>query len=154
MIRLLRLPAWILLIVAFASPAFSQTADTSAGPPTSAFAMPATVFTSSSASQASQPQRRDSLWNGMLIGAGLGAMAGAFTGFAQQNECVACSGFNEPLAYGALGAGIGAGIGAGVDALFHKRASPAGDSPHERRQLRLFPLVSKEVRGLAGRIGF
>src|SRR5262245_49598706 len=59
-----------------------------------------------------QARRKDSLWNGALVGAGLGALAGFLTSEAII-ECSECAGFNAPLAFGLLGAGAGAALGAG-----------------------------------------
>ena len=67
------------------------------------------------------PHRKDSLLNGILIGAGLGAIAGAAGGTAAI-RCDECAGFNVPLTFGVVGAAAGAAIGAGIDALFHARA--------------------------------
>ena len=66
--------------------------------------------------------RKDSLWNGVLIGMGLGALVGALVGSAVF-ECSECSGFNVPLTFGVLGAGAGAGIGAGLDAWRQTRST-------------------------------
>jgi hypothetical protein len=75
---------------------------------------------------ASQPRRRDSLWNGVLLGAGAGALLGAVGGHALL-DCSTCSaGFNVSLTFGVIGAGAGAGIGAGIDALRHTRAPIPG----------------------------
>lgn len=61
--------------------------------------------------------RRDSLWNGTLIGAGVGAAGGAVWGLktcgSNDNECFAIAG---PVGV-AAGAGIGAAVGAIADAL-------------------------------------
>jgi hypothetical protein len=100
-----------------------------------------------------QTPQRDSLWNGVLVGAGLGAMPGILLGFAQDNRCRGCSGFNAPLTYGVLSAGIGAGIGAGIDALFQRRRTPTARPSHQS-QIRLLPRVSKDFRGITGWIGF
>jgi len=69
-----------------------------------------------------QPQRqKDSLLNGVLIGAGLGAIVGALGGTTMIG-CDECAGFNVPLTFGVVGAAAGAGIGAGLDAWHHARA--------------------------------
>jgi hypothetical protein len=61
--------------------------------------------------------RRDSVWNGTLIGAGIGAAGGAVWGRqtcgANDSECFAIAG---PVGI-AVGAGIGAAVGAIADAL-------------------------------------
>jgi hypothetical protein len=97
----------------------------------------------------SQPRRRDSLWNGALIGAGLGAVAGLLSGGAIV-ECSECAGFNVPLTFGLLGAAAGAGLGAGIDALHATSVSarqPAG-------RVRLSPVLAKGKRGLIGSLRF
>lgn len=94
----------------------------------------------------SQRRRKDSLWNGVLVGAGVGAVLGAFVGNAIL-DCSECSGFNVPLTFGVLGAGVGAGIGAGVDALRHAH-STITSPPHRTRRVRLSPLLTKKVRGM------
>ena len=77
--------------------------------------------------------RKDSLWNGVIIGAGLGALVGTLVSFAV-SDCSECSGFNVPLTFGVLGAGAGAGIGAGIDAWHQKctdhRRGRAVEQPH------------------------
>jgi hypothetical protein len=62
------------------------------------------ALTAASGLTSSQPRRRDSLWNGVIIGAGLGAIAGAVSGTAIA-DCSECAGFNVPLTFGVLGAG-------------------------------------------------
>ena len=63
--------------------------------------------------------RRDSVWNGLLIGAGIGAGGGAVWGRqscgANDSECFAIAG---PVGI-ITGAGIGAAVGAIADALHH-----------------------------------
>ena len=92
------------------------------------------------------PHRKDSLWNGVLVGAGLGALVG-IAGSPLISDCSECSGFNVPLTFGVLGAGIGAGVGAGIDALRNTKA------PH-RPHLQIAPVVSKDTRGLLAWIRF
>jgi len=75
-----------------------------------------------SSAQAIPQRRRDSLWNGTLVGAGLGAILGALSGVALL-DCSECAGFNVPLTFGVLGAGAGAAIGAGIDAARHNRST-------------------------------
>lgn len=91
-------------------------------------------------------QRKDSLWNGALVGAGLGALVG-IAGSPLISDCSECSGFNVPLTFGVLGAGIGAGVGAGIDALRNSKA------PH-RPHVQVSPVVSKDTRGLLAWIRF
>jgi hypothetical protein len=72
-----------------------------------------------------QPVRNDSLKNGALIGAIIGAAAlGAFAWFLVSTD-EACGCKADILRGAALGAGIGAGIGVGVDALLDRRSLPA-----------------------------
>jgi len=94
---------------------------------------------------------RDSLWNGVIAGAAVGALAGAFTGLVASDDCSECPGFNVPLTMGVLGAGIGIGIGAGIDALLGR--SPA---PHVSgaATVRVSPVVGKGTRGLMASVGF
>jgi hypothetical protein len=104
----------------------------------------------------SQP-RRDSLWNGVLVGAGLGAVLGGFAGSAAL-QCSECAGFNVPLAFGAIGAGAGAAIGAGIDALRHARTRVPGpgapDRTERRRTLSLSPVLGKDVQAVVGSLRF
>jgi len=65
----------------------------------------------------------DSLWNGVIAGAAVGALAGAFTGLVASDDCPECPGFNVPLTMGVLGAGVGSALGAGIDALLGRRAA-------------------------------
>jgi hypothetical protein len=136
------------VLMAMAAPAFAQTV---AEP--SDLAVPHRLFTVLTSGAAPQTRQRDSLWNGVLVGAALGAMTGVAIGVAQDNGCEGCTGFNTPLTYGVLFGGIGAGIGAGVDAIFQRHAVNTAGQPRERR-VRLLPLVSKEFRGIAGWIRF
>lgn len=88
------------------------------------------------------PRRKDSLLNGILIGAGLGAIAGAAGGTAAI-ACDECAGFNVPLTFGVVGGAAGAAIGAGIDALFHARAS---DAAPEVRDSRTTPKRRQQAR--------
>jgi hypothetical protein len=94
-------------------------------------------------------QKADRLWNGVLIGASLGAVAGVVTGNATA-DCSECAGFNVPLTFGALGAGIGGVLGALIDAA-HARSQSA---PPWARYVRLSPKVSKRMFGLTATITF
>src|SRR5262245_16850713 len=104
----------------------------------------------------SQP-RPDSLWNGVLVGAGLGAVLGGFAGSAAL-QCSECAGFNVPLTFGAIGAGAGAAIGAGLDALRHARTRVPGpgasDRTGRRRTLSLSPVLGKDVQAVVGSLRF
>jgi hypothetical protein len=92
--------------------------------------------------------RKDSLWNGIIIGAGLGALTGA-VGSRAISDCSECSGFNVPLTFGVLGAGIGAGLGAGLDALHTQSATH-----FSRGRVRLSPVLGKGRRGVMAWIRF
>jgi hypothetical protein len=96
--------------------------------------------------------RRDPLWNGAVIGAGLGAIAGALGG-ATAIECSECAGFNVPLTFGVLGAAAGAGLGAAIDALRHARAVPPTPTDR-RRRVTVAPLVGKNQRALVATVRF
>ena len=83
-----------------------------------------------------EPRRKDSLLNGILIGAGLGALAGAAISTAAI-ECDVCTGFNVPLTFGIAGAAAGAGIGAALDALLRvRRRMPDVTAPPADRSTR------------------
>ena len=95
--------------------------------------------------------RKDPLWNGMLIGAGLGALIGAFAGDAAF-ECSECTGFNVPLTFGVIGAGAGAAIGAGFDALRHERTRiPTTKANH---RLTIAPVIGKDVKAMVAFVRF
>ena len=47
-------------------------------------------------------RRRDSLWNGVIVGAGLGALVG-IAGSPLISDCSECAGFNVPLTFGGTG---------------------------------------------------
>ena len=94
--------------------------------------------------------QRDSLLNGVLIGAGTGAMLGLAFGVSREDACRACAGFNQPLTYGVIFGGVGAAVGAGIDALFY-RALPSAPSA---RHIRVRPMLTKEVRGISGSLRF
>ena len=96
--------------------------------------------------------RKDSLWNGVLIGTGLGALVGALVGSAVF-ECSECSGFNVPLTFGVLGAGAGAGIGAGLDAWRQTR-STVTIAPNKNRRFMVSPVLGKDVKGIVALIRF
>jgi hypothetical protein len=83
-----------------------------------------TTGTTQTPPAARRPRRKDSLLNGILIGAGLGAIAGAAIGTAAIG-CDQCAGFNVPLTFGVVGAAAGAALGAGLDALIRPRSRVA-----------------------------
>ena len=96
--------------------------------------------------------RKDSLWNGVIIGAGLGALVGTLVSFAV-SDCSECSGFNVPLTFGVLGAGAGAGIGAGIDAWRETR-STVRLAPNTIGRLTVSPVLGKDVKGIVATIRF
>ena len=91
-------------------------------------------------------QRKDSLWNGVIVGAGLGALVG-IAGSPLISDCSECAGFNVPLTFGVLGASVGAAVGAGIDAMRNTNA------PH-RPHVQLAPVFSKNAHGLLAFIRF
>ena len=144
------------LLVMFATPVLAQTtADTidSTNTGRAASTAAARSFHRRMPSVQAGPQSRaDSLWNGTLIGAGFGAVLGALGGDAVI-DCNECAGFNVPLTFGVLGAGVGAGIGAGIDAARHQRSSIAGLSRYPRR-VTVAPVVGKHLRAVVGSVRF
>jgi hypothetical protein len=99
----------------------------------------------------SAPARKDSTWNGALIGAGLGAIGGFLLG-AVIVECSECAGFNVRLTFGVVGAGAGAAIGAGIDARVHQRSRVWAPPP--RRRVRIAPVAGRKVTGVFASIRF
>ncbi len=152
LISLLRLFLLIPLVLASSS-AFAQTAAAIAMPARPALvtepALSAAADAQPPAGQSSTWARRDSLWNGTLVGMGLGALTGAFAGNAWLDDS-ASAGFNVPLTFGAIGAGAGAGLGAWIDAR-HGSAAP---SPRRMTRMGLAPVVGKNARGAVGWIRF
>jgi hypothetical protein len=87
-------------------------------------------------------QGRDSLLNGTLIGAAVGAGAGVILTHASIDSEL---GFVE-YSYGALVfGGIGAGVGLGVDALLNRALPRPGVT---RRRLVIAPTVWRDVAGV------
>jgi len=105
----------------------------------------------SNALSAETQPRKDPLWNGMLIGAGLGAAVGSFAGSAAF-ECHECTGFNVPLTFGVIGAGAGAAIGAGLDALRHDRSRVPATT--DKRRLTIAPVLGKDVQAMIAFVRF
>ena len=95
--------------------------------------------------------RKDPLWNGIVIGAGLGALIGAFAGDAAF-ECPECTGFNVPLTFGVIGAGAGAATGAGFDALRHERTRIP--TTKDNRRLTVAPVIGKNVKAMMAHVRF
>jgi hypothetical protein len=87
-------------------------------------------------------QGRDSLLNGTIVGAAVGAGAGvAFTHAVRDSDL----GFGQ-YAYGALVFGaIGAGVGLGVDALRDRRSPGPAVTP---RRVLIAPTVWRDVAGV------
>ena len=101
-------------------------------------------FSRTDVTQASGPKsgRRDSLVNGTVIGAAIGAVAGmALVYVTRDSELDA-----EQYAYGALAfGGIGAGVGVGVDALLNRGTGvPLGSS----RRIAVKTKVSRKTTGV------
>jgi hypothetical protein len=95
------------------------------------------------AAQASGPKsgRRDSLINGTLIGAAIGAVTGmALVYWTSDSEGA------DQYAYGALAfGGIGAGVGLGVDALLNRGPGVAVGTP---RRIAVKTKVSRKASGV------
>ena len=143
------------LVLVFASPALAQGDVRSIGRPDSGLAVvgPSAALVKRLPPIQSIPQSRpDSLWNGTLVGAGFGAVFGALGGVTVI-ECTACAGFNVPLTFGVLGAGVGAGLGAGIDALWHQR-STTSRVPRPSRRVSVAPILGKHLRAVVGSIRF
>jgi hypothetical protein len=94
-------------------------------------------------------RRADSVWNGALIGAGVGVASGLF--FCSLMEpWETCRGDISSMSrVGALGAGIGIGI----DALIRGRKTLYEAVPGSR-QLRAAPIVDRRARGLQVSLNF
>jgi hypothetical protein len=100
--------------------------------------------------RAPRPRRRkDSLWNGAILGAALGTIAGIAASYALV-ECTDCAGFNVPLTFAVAGGGIGAGLGAGIDALHDRQAAV----PARTGRLAVSPLVARSKRALLAVVRF
>jgi len=104
--------------------------------------------------RAVEHRRRDSLWNGALIGFGVGLGAGAATlPWACSDSC---SGVGQGVLIGFLMGGIGAGIGIGVDAAIPGRRQivyRAGTASPSAR-LSLVPLITPRTKALAVSLSF
>lgn len=100
-------------------------------------------------STSTQAKNSDPLWNGALIGSGVGFASG-FLGMAAFNAKATATGpiwYDEAVmgytAAGILGAGIGAGVGAIIDAV----RKPATASSSSRRRVDVSPTVSRHAKG-------
>lgn len=115
-----------------------------------------TTMSRAQSSQSTQPststqaKNSDPLWNGVLIGSGVGFASGFF-GMAAFNAKATATGpiwYDEAVmgytAAGILGAGIGAGVGALIDAV---RRSPVKASGFARPRVDVSPTVTRHVRG-------
>lgn len=96
-------------------------------------------------------QRRDSLWNGTLIGMGVWLGIGAVP-----SMIFGCSNYEglHPSVGSCAGmwaffAGIGAGMGAGIDALITERTTVYYQAPGQRSSgVQVSPLFSKSAAGI------
>ena len=154
MIRLL--PLMLAVLFAWPSDASCQGTDAIPGQPfvildTSKIDALAKEMGEAASYQTPKQPSRDSLWNGVIAGAAVGALAGTFTGLVASDDCPECPGFNVPLTMGVLGAGIGIGLGAGIDALLGRRAAPrvSGEAT-----VRVSPVLGKGARGLMASVAF
>lgn len=154
MIRLL--PLMLAVLFAWPSEASCQGTDTMPGRPFvildgSSIDALAKEMGEDASYQTPKQRARDSLWNGVIAGAAVGALAGAFTGLVASDDCSECPGFNVPLTIGVVGAGIGIGIGAGIDAL---RGRGVALRVPGAAAVRLSPVVRKGARGLMASVRF
>ena len=141
-------------LILIATPGVAQTTLTTRVPPRAMIATAAAMSIEAAerretAAQAATRTRQDSLWNGTLVGMGLGALVGAFAGNAWL-ESSASAGFNVPLTFGVAGAGAGAAIGALIDA---KRDGKA-QAPRRTTRMGLAPAIGNGARGAVGWIRF
>ena len=89
-----------------------------------------------------EAQQRDPLWNGVVIGAAVGAGAGvAFTHAVRDSDLVFSQYARGALVFGA----IGAGVGLGVDALRSRTARGPAVAPPRRGSVA--PAVWRDVAG-------
>ena len=95
-------------------------------------------------------QRRDSLKNGVLWGAGIGFLSGVvMTCVGDSEMCSDPEGVWATAVVGLIGMGAGAGIGAGIDGLIHSRDvvyRAPGAGPGAR--LSFAPIVTARRRGV------
>ena len=93
--------------------------------------------------QPAQAQGRDSVLNGTVIGAAVGAGAGvAFVHAVRDSDLVFSQYARGALIFGAMGAGVGLGI----DALLNRRTSVPGVTP---RRVVIIPTAWRDVAGVA-----
>ena len=101
--------------------------------------------------------RRDSLWNGALIGFSPGATVGTLILFMGAGCDCYTIGSRAPLALGvvAIAGGIGAAIGATVDALMYERPIVYYRAPERRAaRVQVSPLVAKSAGGIQMSVRF
>jgi hypothetical protein len=84
---------------------------------------------------------RDPVWNGLIIGAGVGALLGLIPD--HYDDCEEC---HDSL-YASIA--VGAGVGVLIDLLRNSKPSPS-----TRDALRMSVTVSPRALGLAGRLGW
>lgn len=90
-------------------------------------------------------RRSDSLLNGALIGAGVGAASGLLMCRTMEPWDV-CLGDIGPIA---TAAAIGAGVGIGIDALIRSQRMAIYQSRDGSKQLHAAPIASRRARGVA-----
>jgi hypothetical protein len=97
------------------------------------------------AQTAPQPTKvRDSLWDGMLLGAGVGALLGLIPD--HYDDCEEC---HDSLY---VSIAVGAGTGVLIDLL--RRGKPSPSTSSKRETLQMGVTVSPRTLGLAGRIAW
>ena len=102
-------------------------------------------------------RRRDSLWNGTLIGMavwlGIGAAPATILGCSEYEDSDPTVG-SCAAAWGIF-AGIGAGMGAGIDALITRRTTVYYQAPSKRSSgVQVSPLFSKSGTGIQMSVRF
>ena len=112
--------------------------------PHASFVVAALLTFSPAATCPALAQGHDSLLNGAIVGAGIGASAGvAFTHAVRDSDLTAGQYARSALIFGA----IGAGAGVGVDALFNRgHHRPA--QPQRPRPLFIAPAVWHDLAGV------
>jgi hypothetical protein len=90
---------------------------------------------------------RDPLWNGALIGAGIGA------GFAMWDYLIDPSEPGNGVIF-ATGIGLGAAIGAGIDALLNKRGKVVSAVPRQTTGVTVSPAFGEDQQGVLVSIRF
>lgn len=98
-----------------------------------------------------QQRRQDSLLNGTLIGAAIGAGLGIMGGVSCENDFGCGGSVGEFLA---LWGSIGAGVGAGVDALIVKPRTIYQTRPDTRTSLKIAPMLGNQRQGLLASLRF